>query len=272
MIFTNLNQESKLMTSLKLPALSPATKITQDFSTSNIEITYSRPSARGRHIFGGIVPFGKIWRTGANTVTRIKTHEDLEIAGNLIKAGEYALYTIPGEDSWEVILNTGTSNWGVGGYNTDGDVARFHVTPVKPAHTYNTFTIDITGITFNICNIELIWEDVKIVIPVTADNEVAINENVDLVMEDPAAPYYLIATYYHEKHDRLDVAKKAIDKALEQQPKAYYMWHLKAKVEKALGRTEDAVTAANTSKELAVGTPYEYTFSHLNELLLADMN
>src|SRR6185295_5158559 len=97
---------------LKLPALSPNAKISQDFSTSSIEISYSRPSMRGRKIFGDVVPFGKVWRTGANSPTKIKLGEDMVIAGQKIKAGEYAVYTIPSKDKWEVILNTGTGNWG----------------------------------------------------------------------------------------------------------------------------------------------------------------
>ncbi len=260
------------MTDLKLPALSPNTKITQDFSTTQIEVLYSRPSIRGRKIFGDVVPYGKIWRTGANAVTRIKTSEDLEIAGHEVKAGEYALYTIPGEHSWEVILNTGIGNWGTGGYSHEGDVARFNVTPQQAAHPYKVFTIDITDITFNTCSIELMWENVKIVIPVHAHNEAHINENVDRVFNDDKAPYYQIATYYLEKNQHTDRAKAAIDKALALQPTAFYMWHTKAKIEKLLGSKYEAIAAANRSTTLAAGTPYEEAYKRQNELLIADLD
>ena len=260
------------MTNLKLPALSPNTKIVQDFSTSFIEVNYSRPSLRGRSIFGTFIPYGKIWRTGANAVTRITTGEDLEIAGQPVKAGTYALYTIPGEHTWEVILNTGVGNWGTGGYDTSGDVARFIVPVNTTDHTFRIFTIDFTDISFTGCNIELLWENTRIAIPVTAHNEARIDEQVEAVINNADAPHFLIATYYYEKNTLLDRAKIAIDKAIEAQPNAYFLWHTKAKVEKKLGNKHEATLAANKSTELAFGTPAADVFRHQNELLLADMN
>ena len=114
---------------LKLPALSPAANISQEFSTSKIEISYSRPSMRGRKIFGDVVAYNNVWRTGANGATRIKFGEDVKVAGKDVKAGEYAIYTIPGKEQWEVILNKGVGNWGAMGYDTKDDVARFMVKP-----------------------------------------------------------------------------------------------------------------------------------------------
>src|SRR5262249_51167793 len=134
------------------------------------------------------------------------------------------------------------------------------------------FTINITDVTFTSCNIELMWENIKIVIPVTAHNETRINEYIDVAIHSDSAPHYQIATYYFEKKQHPEKAKMAIDKALEQQPGAFYMWHLKAKIEKMNGNKDEAVSAANRSAELAVGTPYEYAYRHLNQLLLADVN
>src|ERR1700744_1391554 len=127
---------------LKLPALSPTAKISQEFSTSSIDISYSRPSMRGRKVFGDIVNFGKPWRTGANAPTKIKFGEDVMIADQSVKAGEYVLYSIPGEKEWEIILNKGTSPMGPDGYNKADDVARFTIKTRETEKTVQTFTIE----------------------------------------------------------------------------------------------------------------------------------
>ena len=247
---------------LKLPALSPNAKISQDFSVSNIEISYSRPSMRGRKIFGDVVPFGKVWRTGANSATKIKIGEDMEIAGQKVKAGEYAIYTIPGKDKWEVILNSGTGNWGTDGYAKDADVARFTVKPSSIEGNCQTFTIMITDITFTTCKIEMVWEKTKIVIPVVAHNADHIDMNIDNAINHPAPiPYFSAANYYYETNQKTEMAKMYVDKAVAQDPKAFYMWLLKARIEKRLGNKEEAIAAAKKSMELAQGSVFEAEYT-----------
>jgi hypothetical protein len=258
--------------SLKLPALSPGAKISQDFSVSGIEISYSRPSMRGRKIFGDVVPYGKAWRTGANAATKIKIGEELEIGGQKIKAGEYALYTIPNKDKWEVVLNTGAGSLGPNGYPTENDIARFTVKPSTMEHVCQTFTISITDITFTTCKIELAWERTKIVIPVEAHNSENIEVNIDKAINHPATlPYFQAANYYFESDKKLDLAKMYVDKAVEQDPKAPYIWYLKARIEKKLGHNDDAVAAAKKSMEMAKGTANEDEYIHNNQKLLDEI-
>src|SRR5688572_4252495 len=114
---------------LKTPQPSPTQTIKQDFGISTVELTYSRPSMKGRKIFGDLVPYNAIWRTGANAATKIKFADEVTIGGQKIKAGDYVLYTIPGETEWEVILNKGLTNWGIDGYKKEDDVARVKVKP-----------------------------------------------------------------------------------------------------------------------------------------------
>lgn len=242
---------------LKLPALSPGAKISQDFSTSSIEISYSRPSMRGRVIFGDLVPYDKVWRTGANSATKIKIGEDMEIGGQQIKAGEYALYTIPGKTEWEIILNKGTGNWGAYGYNTSDDVARFKVKSKMLDKNVQTFTINITSITYNSCKLEMEWEKTKVVIPIVAHNEERLNASIDKAINNPDVPYFQAANYYYETNQNLDKAKMYVDKSVDANPKAYYMWLLKARIEKKLGHKEDAKMAANKAIEVAKGTSAE---------------
>jgi hypothetical protein len=258
---------------LKLPGLSPNAKISQDFSVSNIEISYSRPSMRGRKIFGDVVPYGKAWRTGANAPTKIKIGEDLEMGGQKVKAGEYALYTIPDKDKWEVVLNTAAAPFGPDGFPRENDVARFVIKPSMIEGNCQTFTILITDITFTTCKIEMVWERTKIVIPVVAHNSETIETNIDKAINHPAQlPYFQAANYYFESGTQLDMAKMYVDKALEQDSKAFFIWYLKARIEKNLGHNDDAISAAKKSMELAKGTANENEYMRNNTRLIDDIN
>lgn len=242
---------------LKLPALSPTSKLTQEFSTSNIEISYSRPSMRGRKIFGELVAFGNVWRTGANSATKIKFGEDVTVGGQAVKAGEYALYTIPGVAEWEIILNKGVGNWGNAGYDKADDVARFKIAPKALDKNVQTFTINIGHITYSTCNIELMWEKTKITIPVKANNEERLSASIDKAINNPNIPYFQAANYYFETDQNLDKAIVYVDKALEANPKAFWMWSLKARIAQKMGKKDDAINAANKAMEVAKGSAFE---------------
>ena len=257
--------------SLKLPALSTTAKLTQEFSLSNIEISYSRPSMRGREIFGDVVAFGHVWRTGANGATKVKFGEDVEISGVRIKAGEYVLYTIPGKDKWEVILNLGTTPFGPDGYEKGNDVARFFIEPSRLPNMVQTFTIEVSDITYTTCKIDLIWEKTKVSIPVTAHNEEIVGKNIDNAINHSTIPYNQAANYIFETNGDLDKAKTYVDKAVEQDPKAYYIWYLKARIEKKLGNNKAAAEAAKKSMELAAGSALEAEYKHNNQKIIDEV-
>jgi len=257
---------------LKLPALSPTAKVTQDFSMSSIELTYSRPSMRGRKIMGDVIPYGHVWRTGANAPTKIKIGEDLEIGGHRVKAGEYSLYTIPNRDKWEIVLNTGTGAWTADGFPKEFDVARFKIAPITVHEEVQTFTIGITDITFNSCKLELAWERTRVIIPVKANNEAVAENNIDKAVNTPSVPYFQAASYYYETNQKTAQALDYVNKAIEQNPKAFYMWYLKARIEKRMGHTEEAAAAAKKSIELAAGTPNELEYKRNNGKILDELN
>ncbi|WP_276135275.1 DUF2911 domain-containing protein [Polluticoccus soli] len=257
---------------LKLPALSPTTKITQDFSTSTIELSYSRPSIRGRKIFGDIVPYNTVWRTGANSATKIKFGEDVTFGGVPVKAGEYALYTVPGATEWEVILNKGVGNWGAMGYNTADDIARFKVPSKAINETVSSFTMGINDITFNTANLDMAWEKTKVTIPIKADNEARLNADIDKAINNPSIPYFQAASYYYETNQNLEKAYTYVNKAVEENPKAFYMWHLKAKIALKTNRKADAIAAANKSIELTKGTPNEGEYQRSNQKVIDAAN
>ncbi|MCB0696344.1 MAG: DUF2911 domain-containing protein [Chitinophagaceae bacterium] len=257
---------------LKLPALSPTAKITQAFSTSEITIDYSRPSMRGRKIFGGLVAYGEVWRTGANAATKVMFGEDVNVGGVDVKAGTYALYTVPNVNEWEVILNKGVGNWGTGGYTTDDDVARFKVKPTKFNNAAETFTITIDDITFNSCDITLKWENTKVVIPVKANNADRIAKDITKAVEEPNIPYYQAASYYNETGQNLDKALEYVNKALETRQDAFWMWNLKARIAQQLGKKDIAIEAANKAIEVSKGSAYEAEQKRNNEAIIKAMS
>jgi tetratricopeptide (TPR) repeat protein len=257
--------------SLKLPSLSPNAKVSQDFSLSNIEISYSRPSMRGRKVFGDVVAYGRPWRTGANAPTKIKIGEELEIGGVRVKAGEYALYTIPNKDKWEIILNTAVGKWTANGFPREDDVARFHIKAGMIDGECQTFTIMVTDITYSSCKIELVWERTRIGIPVMALTNETIETNIDKALNQPTLPYFQAASYYFENNKKMSLAQSYVNKALEQDPKAFYIWYLKARIERKLGNKEEAIVAAKKSMELAKGTPNEYEYMHNNQKIIDEV-
>ena len=212
---------------------------------------------RGRKVFGDLVAFNEVWRTGANAATRVKFGEDVTVGGQEIKAGEYALYTIPGKEQWEVILNKGLGNWGQMGYERKDDVARFMVKARQMPEEVQTFTVQVSNMTLNSCNIDLMWEKTKISIPVKANNEQRLNAAIDKAINKPNIPYFQAANYYFETGQDLNKAMEYVNKALAQNPNAFYMYSLKARIAQKQGDREEAVAAATQSMELAKGTPFE---------------
>ena len=256
---------------MKLPAPSPTAVVKQDFSTSNIEITYSRPAARGRKIFGALIPFGQVWRTGANSATKINFGEDVMLANTALKAGSYALYTIPGEKSWKIIINKGTGNWGVSGFDEKDDVAQFEIPVQKLTETVQSFTISIDNIMNNKCDLVLSWENTKIVIPVFADNDKRIMQYLETSINNPKRPYQQAANYYLETNQNLDKALEYTDKSIEQNKDAFYLYWLKARIYQKQGKKAEAIAAAQKASDLAAPTPYANEYKMDLETLKTQM-
>jgi hypothetical protein len=253
---------------LKLPALSPTSTVSQEFSTSKIDITYSRPSKRDRKIFGGLVPYNEVWRTGANASTKLTFGEEVEIGGKTIKAGTYSFYTVPGEKEWEVILNTQTGNWGAFGYAKEDDVLRMKVKPQMINGVVETFTIDINNITFNSCTIDLYWDNVMVSVPVKANNNDRIMKDIEQHVEKPRIPYRQAALYYYETGQNLEKAYEYTQKAIEENPKAYWNHLLKAQIAVKLGKKDAARESAMKAREITKGTEAENSYMALTQEVL----
>lgn len=246
----------------KMPAASPSQKIEQQFSISHIKLDYSRPSVKGRKIFGDLVPYGKLWRTGANAASKITFGEDVKINGQLIPAGTYSLYTIPGKDNWEVIINKSLENWGNTGFNEAENVIQFTVKPTTLKDLQETFTIDVTNITTNAATINISWEYTKVSFNVTADNRDKIISYLETELKGSKPPYAQAANYYLEQNYKLDQALTYVDKALNENPNAFWLHWLKARIYHKMGDTTNAIASAQKAYEISKGTDYEEEYKN----------
>lgn len=237
--------------SLKVPAQSPAGHIKQDFGLSSVEITYNRPAVKGRTIFGDLVPYEKMWRTGANGATTIKFGSDVKINNREVKAGEYALYTIPNENNWEFILNTAINSWGVSGYDNTKDVIRFFA-PVKTTpFKFENLTFLIDDIKPESAMIHVAWDNTVASFEVTTDIDSKVMAQIDNIFNKDTKPYYQAAAYYYEADKDMSQALTWIDKAIDQNPEAYWVMHLKAKIQAKAGDKSGAINSANASSAMA---------------------
>ena len=230
---------------LKVPAPSPLQTVKQAFALSDITVEYSRPSAKGRVIFGDIVPFGKVWRTGANGATKITFGEDVKVEGNDVKAGTYAIYTVPNKDSWVIMLYKDLTLGGdVAEYKKENELLRFTVKPTTVSEKVETFSIDLADMTANSTKVELVWEKTRVAFKVVADIDTRIMKTIDNTIVKDSRPYFQAASYYYENDKDLKQAAEWADKAIANNPKAYWIVLLKAKIQAKQKDTKGAVTTA----------------------------
>lgn len=226
--FGSLNTQAQ---QLKVPAPSPLQTVKQNFALGDVTIEYSRPSVKGRVIFGDVVPFGKIWRTGANATTKITFSDDVKLEGNDVKAGTYGLYTVPNKDSWDIMLYKDLTLGGdVAEYKQENEVLRFKVKPTVLNGKVETLTINLGDITSTTANIELLWENTLVNIKLTTDIDAKVMKSIETAVGKDNRPYFQAASYYFDNNKDLKQASVWVDKALEQNPKAFYMMLLKAKI------------------------------------------
>jgi len=241
------------LSQVETPQLSPRGKVEQRVGVMDVSISYSRPSMRGRRIFGGLVPFHKEWRTGANARTTISFTDSVKLEGHQIPPGTYALFTMPGEQEWTIIINKQTS----GGIQRDPkeDLVSFKVTPVLVATPVETFTINISDITTNTANIELTWENIMVRFGMAFDVDGKVMAAIAKAMENPlagaAATYYQSASYYFTTNKDLKVALEWVNKSLELNKSPYWVWRLKSQVQAGLGDYKGAIATAEISKARA---------------------
>jgi len=245
--FTGLNAQS-----FKAPAPSPLQTVKQAFALSDITVEYSRPSAKGRSVYGDVVPFGKVWRTGANGATKITFGEDVKVEGNAVSAGTYALYTTPNKDSWEIMFYKDLTLGGnIADYKKENEVVRFTVKTKVLNDKVETFSIYIADITSTTANIELNWEKTRVAFNVVADIDAKVMKNIETALKVDSRPYFQAANYYFDTNKDLVKALEYVNKGIEQNPKAYWMYNLKAKIQAKTNDKKGAVASAEQVVRLA---------------------
>jgi len=255
---------------LKVPAPSPVQTLKQNFALSDITIEYSRPSAKGRVVFGDLVPYDKLWRTGANASTKITFGEEVKLEGNTVPAGTYSLYTIPGKTEWTIVINKNTTNWGVDGYKQEEDLVRFKVKANSPNTPVETFTMGVSDMGFSSASIDLAWEKTSVSIKVTADIDAKIMKDIDAALAPTdKRPYFQAASYYYENNKDLGKALEWANKAAENNPKAFWILHLKAKIQVKQKDFKGAITSAEQSMAIAKEAGND-DYVKLNEKLIAE--
>lgn len=240
-----------LLAQIKMPQPSPKQTITQDFGQGEIEIVYSRPSVKGRTIFGDVVPYGALWRTGANAATRITFTEPVIIEGKKIDTGSYAIYTIPGKDVWEVIINKGYKNSGIVGYKESDDVVKMKLHSKKLLQKAENFTIQIDNVTTTSCSINLMWDNTSVSFQVMADYKDKLRSEIETALQSDKKPFWLAAQFYREFDLNNQKALENINSALAESPNAFWMWLYKARIQKDMGDKTGAAASSKKSLEIA---------------------
>lgn len=256
--------------SLNVPQPSPAQTITQSFATSKIEISYARPGVKGRSIFGDVVPFDKVWRTGANNATTIYFGEDVTVNNTKLTKGKYGLLSIPGKDEWTIILSKDTTVTSPNEYKQENDAVRIKVKPVALSKNIETFTIDIANIKNNSADIEIKWATTEVSFNVSTDIDSKIMKQIDEVMNADKRPYYQAASYYYENDKDLKKALEWVNKAIEARPEAFWIYHLKAKIQNKLKDYNGAIATAEISKEKAKKAEYD-EYVKMNDKLIEEI-
>jgi Protein of unknown function (DUF2911)/Tetratricopeptide repeat len=255
---------------LKTPPPSPPQTIKQDFGISSIELSYSRPGVKGRKVFGDLVPFGKVWRTGANSATTLSFEDDVTIAGIKVPAGKYGLLSIPDKDKWILIISKQTEVTNPSDYKQDQDVVRVSADAMKLKDPVETFTIQFANVKSSTCDLQLLWESTGVTLPISADVESKVMGQIDELMNKDNRPYFSAALYYMNNGKDLNQALAWFDKAVEMQPDAYWVHHQRANCLAKLGKKEEAKATAEKSKTLAAAAKNE-DYVKLNEKLLVEL-
>jgi hypothetical protein len=267
-VFTLFFTDAQTLTT---PQPSPTQTVKQNFGLSSVELSYSRPGVKGRKIFGDLVPFDKVWRTGANNATTLTFGDSVTIGGTKIPPGKYGLLTIPDKKSWTIIISKQTNVTSPADYKQDQDVVRVDAKTMDMDYSVETFTIQFANIKPSACELHMMWDKTAVALPITTDVETKVMSQIDQLMNKDNRPYFNAALYYMENGKDLNQALAWFDKAIELQPTAFFIHHQRANCLAKLGRKEEAKAAAEKSKQLAI-TAKNDDYVRLNEKLLAELN
>ncbi len=253
----------------RTPQPSPTQTVKQDFGIGNIELSYSRPGKKDRKIFGELVPFGKVWRTGANNATTLNFSDTVIIGGTKINPGKYGLLSIPDKNEWTFIITKQLNVTSPTAYKQDMDVVRVKVKPETSKNVTETFTIQFENVKASTADIAVMWDNVVARLPISTEFDARVVKDIANALRDNR-PYFQAGMYYVETGRDLNQAVDWFDLAIQQNPNAFWVYHQKANALAKLGKKDEARTAANKSLELAKQASND-DYVKLNEDLLKSL-
>jgi hypothetical protein len=239
---------------IEFPAASQHSVVKQRIGLTDVEVDYSRPNKNGREIFGGLVPYGKLWRTGANAVTKIRFSKPVTFGGKEIPAGEYALFTIPTADEWTIIVSKDAKVQSAADYKQENDAARITAKPETLPDVIETFAIGFRDVKGASATLNFVWDKTRVPVKLTTDDVEQVSKQLEGVVSaktplDPRTAYQAAAFYYDNNKD-MNQAATWIDQALEKNPDAYFMHYKKAQIQAKLGNKKEATASAQKAIDI----------------------
>lgn len=236
---------------LKMPQPSTGQTITQDFGLGKITLNYSRPNVKGRQIFGGLEPYGSVWRTGANSATTISFTDMVKIGGKELAAGDYELFTIPGKEEWTVIFSKAAKQWGAYEYRESDDALRVKVKPVKLKDKVETFTIQFADVYPTTAKLQLLWENTVVNVELNTEIDARVMASIDEAMKGEKKPYLQAAQYYFSNGKDLNKALEWANAAEATDAKAPWIRLWKGRIQLKMGDKAGAAKSAAAGLQLA---------------------
>ncbi len=255
---------------VNMPAPSPTQTIRQDFGMGKIELTYSRPSVKGRKLFEAnspLAPLGKPWRTGANAATKITFTDAVTIGGTKLDSGSYTIYTIPNQQQWSVIFSKGKAYPGGEGFKETDDVVRVNANPAKLRQSVETFTMQFANIKPESCDLQMMWGSTAVTVPITTNVKDKLRTQMQAALGGEKKPYFQAANFYYEWDKDNAKALENVNKAIEENKDAFWMHMLKARIQKDMGDKAGAKTTAAKVIELATAAKNDDYIKQATDLM-----
>ncbi|MDN5203779.1 DUF2911 domain-containing protein [Fulvivirgaceae bacterium BMA10] len=273
MVVAMLFAATSAFAQIETPRPSPSAKFTQTVGLTDVTLDYSRPGIKGRTIFGDLVPYGKIWRTGANAATKISFSKDVTLEGNKVPAGDYALYTIPGETEWTVMIY---KDLGLGGnvarYDEKNELVRFKVSTKELPWPMETFTIGVGNISDKSATIDILWEKTYAAVKMEVDTDTQVMASIEQFSKNPmgsvGGQFAQAANYYYLNDKDLNKALKWMTKAIEINPNAFWNIQRKAEIQAKMKDYKAAIATAKKSLEVAKAAQNDFGYIASNEKLI----
>ena len=268
------NSKNAQEAQLQFPSASPAATVQQRIGVTDVQVVYGRPSMRGRKVFGGLEPYGSVWRTGANNATTVSFSTDVTFGDKEVPAGEYSLFSIPGENEWTVILNKSAAQFGAYGYDESMDIARTKVRSKKLANAVETFEIGFENLRSTGATMALEWEHARVEVPIKTNVVKTLAPQIERVMAgNGEKPYFPAAMFYYENDLDMNKAAAWIEEGVKAQPTAFWMVYRQGLILAKKGDKRGAIAAAEASMKMAAesqgGASLKAEYKRLNEALIA---